>query len=60
VSKLQNRRTNRAEAAISKVMQELIQENYSGIGPVAVAFQTLRSRPLILNRLMKHIEKQGA
>lgn len=58
MSKLQNRRTHKMEMAISALMQELIQENYAGIGPVATAFQTLRSRPILLDRLAKHLEKK--
>lgn len=51
-------RARHMEKAISALMQELIKEAYPQIGPVATAFQTIRSKPELLARLHKHLEKK--
>lgn len=50
-------RARKMEEAISALMQELIQLKHPDLNTVAIAMQTLRSKPKVLARLHRHLEK---
>lgn len=50
-------RARKMEEAISALMQELIELQHPDLGTVAIAMQTLRSKPKVLARFHRHLEK---